>query len=301
MVPGGLEVAQSSAGLEPIQFEPVHDIEEEPDNQRALFSPTEFSEVVIPLNASGQMLTPLEVATGVPLAIAPSEKYRGKNKNRHHAFFYAVDYINGTPGQQAARLARLQRVNKVLHKYAHEYLFGTMMPATAQEEFIQTVLGHAGYVSRFGMKLDEGNFEIVELSQNQLNALRRRNTFSIQRGGESRAKIGQFLMNYAIWQDFSPAKQSEVEEFLSIKPKAWREDPVAQEKKISLASNLLEMALNVAVEPISTTYEKARQDRVVRVGAPLTAASVVIDFVKGHLADYIDTLDYRLSLATGSI
>lgn len=36
MVPGGLEVAQSSAGLDAVQFEPVHAIEEEPDNQRAL-------------------------------------------------------------------------------------------------------------------------------------------------------------------------------------------------------------------------------------------------------------------------
>ncbi len=295
-MPGEVKYAHAAMpGIEPGQFEAVTAQPEEPA-QRVLFLPTEFSEVRIPLNDQGQMLTPVEVSTGVPLAIAPSEKYQGKNKNRHHTFFYAVDYINGTPGQQATRLARLQRVNKILHRHAHEHLFGTLMPATAEEEYRQTILGYAGYVPRFGINLEDGGFGIVELSQNQLNALRRRNTFSVQRGGNARAQIGQFLMNYAIWQDFGHEKQREIEEFLEIKPSLWHDDPIAQERKIKLAASLLDLALQVSVEPIKPTYEEARKNLFVKIGAPLTAAHVVKEFVKDHLVDYVDALDFRLRL-----
>lgn len=244
-------------------------------------------------------MAPIEASTGVPLPIYQSKNVRTKAKNRHHAYFLESEYKVAGPGYRAVRFARLQKGNKGLHILYHEMVAGAEMPASDRELFNQTLLGYAGYVPQFAVDVAEGELNIVELEPSERDAMRRKNVFQIERRSAYQAEIGSFLMNYAIWQDFEIEKRIELERFLSIRPRHLKKKPELRPVKERLAANLLDEALDFAVEPISKTYTEAKKERALKVGMPACALALVKSYVGEYLQDYVEPLHQRLALVYG--
>lgn len=250
---------------------------------------------IIPKNALGNDLTPVETSTRVPLPIwAPGD---GKT-NRHHAHYYAHDFENGPLESRAVRFSRLQRVRKRPHKIMHDTFDGAMLPQSPEEAFVTTVLSCAGYIPDFVIELSGNTPEITETTPHHRAELQKPGVFSIERKRQHRAEVGQFLMNYAIWQDFDHVKKPLIDQYLSIN-KPWEQLLAAEEHKpkLLLGLRLIGKAIERAVSVINPEYVRARDESALRLGAPVCAWWVVKGYVSGHEPEYFDSLHERLALA----
>lgn len=250
------------------------------------------AEVIIPKNEIGNYLAPLETSTRVPLPIwAPGDG----STNRHHAHFYRRNFENGPPSTRAVRFSRLQAIRKDPHRRYHEAFDGALLPDSEQEAFNIAVLNCAGYIPPYVVDLSSRSFSIQELSPSMKSQLLQPGVFSMERKNRPRADIGQFLMNFAINQNFDHVRQSQIEEFLSITPEMAEVDPVKKERKHHLGLRLTSKAIEVAVDPVNEPFKRAKRGELLRVGAPVCAFLVVKHYVSGHETDYLETLEERLA------
>lgn len=257
-----------------------------------------MAEFIIPVSDRGSMLTPIENATRVPLPIwAPGDGAT----NRHHAHYYRIDFENGPHNimTRAVRFSRLQEVRKGPHRWMHDAFDGALMPRSAQEAFTITVLSCAGYIPAYAVDLTDRDPEVVEMTPRMRNELKRPGVFTIESRQGRRAEIGQFLMYYALWQKFDDEEMSKVEQFLSITPEQMMDDELARQRKLRLGLRLTGKAIEAAVDPINSEYQRARNEDALRPGAPVCAWLAVKEFVKGYEPDYFETLELKLKLDLG--
>lgn len=245
--------------------------------------------VRIPINpVTGNIMSPYEISTGVILPIVSREVPTG-DSNYHHAEYYATDFLNGTLGDRASRFARLQQVDMKVHRTYHKLVDGTEKANSKHREFIKTVLGRAGYVPAYGADITGGSLDIVELSKRQRKKLREPGTFVLDRCRNNQAELGNFIMNYALEQEFYDDYDVEIERFLAIRDRHIKKNPKVQQEREELAFKLMERALEFAVEPLMGGASPIRQ-RAIRIGAPACAFAIVKSYVGEHFQDYIDTL-----------
>lgn len=254
-------------------------------------------EVTIPVNTRNKILTPIETSTRVPLAIwAPGE---GKT-NRHHAHFYKTDFEDGPRGNpnRAVRFSRLQDIRKGPHKAVHNMLAGTLMPQSLSEAYGVTLFNCVGYVPRFviDMTMNDSTVEdrIREITPSMREALQRPGVFTIEKRRSCREEIGQFLMNYAIWQQFGEDDQRQVEQFLAITPEQAAASTELHQRRLRLGTRLIGKGIEYAVDPINDEYSRARKELTIPEGSPVCAWWVVKNYISGHEPMYFGELTESL-------
>jgi hypothetical protein len=253
--------------------------------------------VIVPSTAQGNPMSPIELATGVPLPIVTPKSTQ--EHNRHHAHFYKYMYQAGNMGQQAVRLSRLQNVPISAHHWYHHFFDGTMLPATDAEAYTITVLNQAGYIPDFGVKIANKQATISELTGEEKKKLRRPSTFTSETQADAQIRIGQFLMYYALSQDFDRTKELLIEEFLGITDKDMQQNEVLRARKLQLGMKLTNSAIGRAVDPINKTFQQARKSYSLRKHSPPTPWEVVKRALNGHEPDYFETLENRLASEFG--
>ena len=252
-------------------------------------------EVLVPLSPNDKPMSPIEISTGVPLPIVGP---KGRTPNRHHAFFYEHDYKNGTLGQQAVRLARIQRLSRYLHMQAHKRFDGTAFPASSAQEWEIVILSLAGYVPDFGVKLKKDETCVERLTVREGKRLRRTSTIVQEKPSKEQGKIGEFLLRYSYENNLDQSEQLWVEEFLSISGDAY--DERLRERKLRLAEKLTNRAIDTAVDPVRPVFTAARASRRLRNGSPNSAWRVVKDMMAGRIPGYVDLLEDRLAQQFGA-
>lgn len=262
-----------------------------------------MSDVIIPYNERGNPMSPYEAHTGVILPIYSfASREEGQRRNRHHPHFYREDYINGTLAQRAVRFSRLQLVAVGKHKSYHDKFKGTRFPDSLQEETIVTILNYAEYVPTFAVDVSGSSFEVRELSPAEKEELQKPGTFTVERQGEKRGEIGQFLMGCALLQDIpGNAKPTLIDEFLSITPEESMTDETLRAKKLQLGVRLLNKGIGLAVDPVNVEFSEARRRRAIPIGKPVCAWLLVKQYVAGHEPRYVDTLDQKLRVDYGLV
>ncbi len=253
-------------------------------------------EILVPVSPRSKPMSPIEASTGVPLPIVGP---RGRTPNRHHAFFYKEDYKNGTLGQQAVRLARIQRVGRYVHQpLFHNHFKGTAFPASEAQEWEIAILSLAGYVPSFGVKFKKREPHVEELTVKEKKMLRRTDTIIQEKPSKEQGRIGEFLLRYSYENNLNQSEQLWVEEFLSISGDTH--DERLQARKLRLAEKLTNRAIDTAVDPVRPVFTEARASRRLRNGSPNSAWRVVKDMVAGRIPGYVDLLEDQLAQQFGA-
>lgn len=250
---------------------------------------SEIPGVVMYTHGKG-VTAPVDEETGIPLPIW--FKAPGTRQDYDHAYFYRENYVTGTPAQQALRLSRLQRVNRVMHDSKHSAYRGIKPPEDEDDIYRQIVLNLAGYVPRHAVRiLNNKHPDIFELSDKKRRKLRQPGRFK----AEGQAKINNFLVDYAYDRGFTESEHSLIEQFLSITPKQRKDDPALRESHWKIGMKLTGRAIGFANDPFTEEFAKLRRSDALRVGAPVCAWLVVRKFLKGKEIAALGSLESRLS------
>lgn len=249
--------------------------------------------VIVPFDSAGRPMSPVEETTGVVLPIVGAIVGK-RSPNRHHGHFYKNIYAAGSLGQRAVRYSRLQWVGDLPHNTFHKAFHGTEFPISTEDEFGIALLNCAGYIPQFGVKIEGRKITLGELTTLERKRLRKPGVFITEKHVDAQATIGKFLMHYALIQDFSLAKQGQIEKFLEITDKAMRKDERLRESKMELAMSLTNKALGLAVSPINPHFQAARKTYSLRKNTPPTPWEVAKIHINGHEADYVGELEKRL-------
>jgi len=259
-------------------------------------SPGIPDEVIVPMDDNKQLMAPLERETGRPLPIISD--HLDQKANKHHVFYYERFYKEGSLGQQAVRLSSLQLTNSVDHRKFHdEFPGGTAFPTTSGEEFNLTILGGAGYISRFGVRMRRGGGVITEMSKKETQKLRTPRIFSTETSWDNLNKMADFLLEYSIDQSFDDVKEKYIEEFLSIKQADAHVNARLQKRKQHLAMKLTNTAIAVAVDPIEPLFKEARLTQSFSAGQkpPVSAWHAVKRIAREREPIHFGTLEKRLA------
>jgi hypothetical protein len=245
----------------------------------------------LPYDRSGNPLSPMETGTDVVLPIVAQAK--GK-LGRHHAHFYKSHYLAGNMGERAVRFSRLQKVGFNAHRTFHRKYRGTMMPRDEAAACRTAILNSAGYIANTGVKIEDGEVYVEELTERERVALSKPRVFSLERQGESQAEIGKFLMHYALKQGFDKGMQRTVEEFLELTPRKMAYKAKLRRRKLELGLELADAAIEVAVGHVEPDYREAYSNQALRRDSPRTAWQRAKDLINGHEEDYLIDLEDRL-------
>lgn len=252
-------------------------------------------EVLIPKDAEGRDMSPVEARTGVVLPIWS----RGEGKtNRHHGHFRKQDYLNGPRKHEtrAVRSSRLQTVRKGPHRGYHEQFSGTEFPRDVRQSCGIVLFNLAHYVPPYVVDMSTPTAKIIETTPEISEELRGSEVFTLEKSRKRKREIGQFIMNCSIWQDFDSVKQLHIEQFLELtnKRKVLGEE-FEEEKYQKLGSRLINIAIGLAVHPIDKTFQEARRQQAVKDDAPVCAFKLAKDFLEGRESDYFPALGERLA------
>lgn len=248
-------------------------------------------EVLVPISSKGKPMSPVEASTGIPLPIVGP---RGRTPNRHHAFFYADDYVRGTLGQRAVRLSRIQRVGRYVHESVfHKRFDGTAFPASESQEWEIAILSLAGYVPSFGVKFKKGQPYVEQLTVKEKKRLRRPDTIIQEKPSQEQGIISEFLLKYAYENNLGASEQLWVEEFLAIPADSPSEGELL--RKLELAEKLTNRAIDVAVSPVNLVFSQARKLRKLKVDSQNCAWRVVKEKVAGRIPKDVGLLEDKLS------
>ena len=164
------------------------------------------------------------------------------------------------------------------------------MPSYESTAARGVILNSAGYVPALGVVIARDEVTIRELTDQERNRLRSSNAFF----SEQTRRIGDFLMRYAIDRRLDHAKQSQIEEFLSLTPRKIARSESLRERKLQLSLRLTNIAISVAVDPVESEYRSARHRLALRAGTPSTAWGAAKKLVRGREKRYFDELENRL-------
>lgn len=255
-------------------------------------------EVAIFTDEKGHRTYPIEKATGRPLPIVIDQL--GSAPNRHHAFYYKRYYKDGPVGRAMARRASLQRVNQYDHQIIHrEYEGGTPFPSDEEQEFDQTIWGMVGYIPLFGVRVRGREAEVTELSVKDKRKLRKPGIFTIERSPYLQDELADYLLDYAVAQQFEPRREAWVEEFLSISEKAAFGDSKVRDRREKLGMKLTNTAISAAVDPIESVFCEARKTHSLKLRKhtppPSSAWEAVKVRVQGRESLHFGVLKYHLA------
>lgn len=254
-------------------------------------------EVITPVNEQGNPMSPYEADTGVVLSIwAPG----GGNPNRHHPHFFKKDYEKRGPRSKRGflrpvRFSRLQLVNAGTHTRYHCRYEGTEYPADKHAGFMITILNMSGYIAPFVVDMSQRRTAIKETTPAMREALRQPGIMTMEGSQQRIREIGNFLMYYAIKQNFSSENVSLVEEFIGLPNPQADDDPAKQARRETLGLRLIDAAIERAVDPVEACFKEARAIQALRVDAAPTAFETVKAFVSGYEHDYYDALQKNLA------
>lgn len=256
-------------------------------------------EIVEPIDLSGRPLSPYDAHTGMPLPVLPVDHPNGghtRTNNHHQWFEHAAFAGSGNPGLQALCYSRLQHGPQWVHWRYHHFFAGTLPPESVDDTFRLTVLSQV-YVPEWAVDVSGNKPRIVRPNIQQEQALRAADTWRIERRPSNQAKIGMFLMNYAIMQDLPEEQRALIDEFLSIKPRMARRSPEIRARKERLAARVLGKSLEVALEPTEQQFQVARKQERLKEQTPPSSWLVVSGLVGNFLRDYFRTAEIRHRLA----
>ncbi len=248
----------------------------------------------IPVTRSGLAQSPIEIATGIPLPIVAARDTR-KPPNRHHAYFQEYAYKSGTVARQVVRLSRLQKVDVQAHATYHNSFIGTRPPKGKAREYAAVVLNCAGYVTRCGVKIDGPNVSIGVLTPQERSRLRQPGVFTTQKCYEEQSDIHRYLLSHAFSQKLRDnVEEITVEEFLSISQEAMLENDILRQRKLRLGIKLADRAIELAVDPIRSDFDRARDGHYLRRRGPATPCRVVKDQLKHKGGHYFPVMEDQL-------
>lgn len=252
-MPGRLEVALPSAGLEAVQFEPVYAAEtEEPDNQRALLHLADQSLRKM-TKRQKQRLFPAD-ELGIPLSIYVPDSYRddvgrldqNKHKvNKHHRFAPKKFLIHkhGELGK-ILRYSCLQFVPVELHDEFNKSYDQPLLPVTQLTKFGAIILSVARYLPAEAIDVSNGSPRKRELSLAERQLIWSNNELRPEQG----SKVQDAILRYVVSQDINGVDERLVEEFLTT---------LDDETRVARGKQLFRIAAEVAVEPIEQRYVEA--------------------------------------------
>lgn len=245
----------------------------------------------LPYDRYGNPLSPMETGTNVVLPIVAQLKGR---PTRHHGHFYKAHYLTGSIAERAVRYSRLQKVSRRPHVVFHQKYHGTMMPRDEAAACRTAILNSAGYIPRMGVKIEDRENYIEEITERERVALSRPRVFTLERNGDDQAEIGRFLMRYALKQGFDEDMQRTVEEYLALTPRKMAYRARLRRRKLELGLKLADAALEVAVGHVEPDYREAYSNQALREDSPRTAWQRAKDLIDGHEEDYLVDLENRL-------
>lgn len=261
-----------------------------------------MTEVLTPKNEMGRDLSPIEARTGVVLPIWATGDGAW---NHHHVAFYKRHWMNGPRKLEtrAVRISRLQLVPASAHngsaKAFHSFFEGTAFPESAGQSFGIAVLNYASYIPPFVIDMTKDSPQVAETTPEMRAELLKPGILTIERGRRTPRRIGEFLMRYAVSQNFSHVKQSEIEQFIELGKSKYLLSEDAQETRMALGLRLANIGLGVAVDGIRNTYLQARDEQALHSSQPDSAWKVAKNIVRGHEPDYFEDLEHNLAQQFG--
>ncbi|HVV25485.1 MAG TPA: hypothetical protein VHC21_00425 [Candidatus Saccharimonadales bacterium] len=247
-----------------------------------------------PIDSWDRTLSPMETRTDVVLPII-SENQGKQRPSVHHTYFYERHYLNHSAPMRALRHSRLQQTNNpAAHKIYHKHYKGTLMPDGEAAIARAIILNSAGYVPHLGVIIKGDDVTVRELTDQERNRLRKPSVFMLEKSRGDQARVGRFLMEYALRRGFDRAKQAHIERFVELITRKLDKDEELQQQKLRLGLRLANIAISEVVEPVERDYREARRAYALKKGAPTTAWEMVKKLLKEREVDYIPTIENKL-------
>jgi hypothetical protein len=223
---------------------------------------------------AAELLTPIDEATGIPLPLYPSPDLPpvlGSGKRNieriadwHHPFHPAATLKNNDIGDGAVRNCRVQwsLYDEHHHQYHGAYL-GPQLPKTEDEKFKTVVFAAAGYIPDRALSFKTPHKPQVVILPAEVRAkLWSSNTLQV---GQP-ASVHNFLLYYALKQDFSSVTERTIDEFLHTR------DII---RKDEWGRTLLGLAVYEAARPVKDLYKSARDAERIPPERARTAARFI--------------------------
>ena len=219
----------------------------------------------------GDRLTPSDEFSKLPLPLVPTEVGGGLVNWHHHAHPRLDPLLHGEGGR-AVRGARIQRTDaNGNHFYYHDSFYGPALPTTPEEQFSYTLLAACDYIPEYGLDFPNGKPIKKRLTPDNIRTLRQGDLRP-----ESLHRMRRFIRNYIVDQDLSFIPDSKIEEFLDARRKVQR---------YTAGQWIVARALEVAIEPINSTYNQARRNGFLRPGIEPKLSDFVLTQLVGKRLD----------------
>ncbi len=198
---------------------------------------------------------PVDELTKMPLPVLPPSKatLRSTETNWHHHYHPSSSKLLTKTAGLAVRHARLQLLPvKSHHNRYHQIFEGPeYLPTSSEERFGQIILACAGYIpyQAIDVRKDDPTEPVL---------LTKRMRQRLQTSGEVEVRghtnIGSFIKDHLVRQDFSQVEDSIIEEFLTTRQ---------VERRKEIGHWLLDIASEIAVEPIRPIYSRALEEGLI--------------------------------------
>ncbi len=213
---------------------------------------------------------PVDKLTKMPLPVLPPNRatIRTVEANWHHHYHPSSSKLLTSAAGLAVRHARLQLLPVKSHHNRYHSIFEgpEHLPTSNDERFGQIILACAGYIPNYAIDVYQDDpTEPVILS----SRIRKRLQTSGEIALRGHTNIGSFMKDHLVRQDFSQVEDSIIEEFLTTRNFDRRKE---------LGHWLLEVASEIAVEPIQPIYSQALEEGLIipEAGLPSLAKEHVL-------------------------
>jgi hypothetical protein len=216
---------------------------------------------------------------GVPLPIIPSEDLSKIDRQSvdftgHHEFFLPGTAIFQELGAKACRSARVLGAERVLHNKGpnrfHRFYDISDVPADEQAQANILMLSLAGYLPGEGVELWSGEPVIRELNEEErarLCEVDPESSLTLRNLRTDRAEAARFLKKFVL-------KQSPI----NVSPSVLNEFTSTTKIRLTRAAGheVLESAVQTAVEPVSDYYKEAWREGLLHPAAPISPEDLVL-------------------------
>lgn len=222
---------------------------------------------------SGRVL-PVEVETGIPLAIVPHESLPRPGRTELGANWHHPAYPKSRPefktvSGAAIRLGRVEWVTIEDHNTFHYYYDDYMVdewrfPRKIAERFGMTVMLAAKYVPPVALRFTNKEPEYTPVNEELREELWGKGILKIA----SEFEVHKFLTEYTLAQDIpSIASESDIDNFLHT---------TDDHERIRLGNMLLNLAALVATDSIRSSYLGAYKKKLIAPDAPANPERLIV-------------------------
>lgn len=225
----------------------------------------------------GEWVVPVELETGVPLAIALSEEWlppvgmTGLGADWHHlAYPKSREELKSPSGLAVRQAAGMEWVDIRDHRSHHHYFDQYMteewsFPKTVQERFGFVTLMAAGYLPSLSIKLETKGPSCVRLDESDRQKMRNNASLRLV----SAVMVYEFLRDTIVDQNLEQiVNKDEIGLFLTTKD---------DEERTKLGNQLLDAATMMATENIRPMYLAAYKKRLITPEMPAEPRELIID------------------------